>query len=120
MADATALCTILSTNTDLPFSASHATLLTNEQATRAAIVSELHALESDERIQPGDPILIYYAGYGGSFTSRNKQGRARFIVSYDCDETVEPISEQTIAESIRGVAQAKGNNIVSTFLLLRR
>lgn len=117
MADAIAFCTFLSTNADLPFSASHATLLTNEQATRTAILSELHVLESDERIQPGDSVMIYYAGYGGSSTSTTGQGKTRFILPYDCNENVAPISEQTIAECVYRLAQVKGSDVVSQIFL---
>lgn len=119
VADATALTTFLSTDSKLPFSVSHATTLTNEQATRETILSELRALVSDDRIQSGDPILVYYAGYGGSFAPKNAKCRTRFIVPYDCDETVAPISDQTIAECIRQLAHIKGNNIVSPFSFTR-
>jgi hypothetical protein len=40
--------------------------LRDSEATRAAILHEINALTTDDRIQRGDPILIFYAGHGST------------------------------------------------------
>ncbi|KZV62919.1 hypothetical protein PENSPDRAFT_758358, partial [Peniophora sp. CONT] len=39
-------------------------VLRNEQATRNAIIQELHALRLRESLLEGDPVLVYFAGHG--------------------------------------------------------
>lgn len=100
----------------------HLKYLTNQDATRKAIIRELQALHSDKRIQRGDPILIYYAGHGSSTVSpanwtraedQKENGNIQFIVPYDCDEWVAGIPDRTIAACLDRLAEAKGDNIVS-------
>ena len=40
--------------------------LRDSEATRDAIMEEIKAFSSNNEIKEGDPILIYYAGHGGS------------------------------------------------------
>ena len=40
--------------------------LRNSKATRAAIIDGIRAFSLNEEIEEGDPILIYFAGHGGS------------------------------------------------------
>lgn len=42
----------------------HLVLLTNDQATRANILTALQNLAKDRRIQKNDPVLIFFAGHG--------------------------------------------------------
>ncbi|KAI0341529.1 hypothetical protein BDW22DRAFT_1430174 [Trametopsis cervina] len=47
-------------------------LLLNSQATRERIIQELRNLACRETIEYGSPILIYYAGHGGSGIAPDK------------------------------------------------
>ena len=40
-------------------------LLLDAEVTRDEIIKRITALSNNNNIQQGDPILIYYAGYGG-------------------------------------------------------
>jgi len=51
---------------DLNVPRNQVSLITDEAASRAGIISALEAFRSDDRIRQGDPILIYYAGHGSS------------------------------------------------------
>ncbi|KAH9914990.1 uncharacterized protein B0H18DRAFT_1043597 [Fomitopsis serialis] len=43
----------------------HIRCLLDHSATRTAIIDQLLQMRDDPRIEPGDPILVYYAGHGG-------------------------------------------------------
>ncbi len=100
-------------------------LLTDKEATCSAIIDSLTNLKTDNRIQRGDPIFIYYAGHGTEIKSpenwecgRDDQ-KIQAIVPYDCDtydnsgELIGPISDCTLGTLIGNIAVEKGNNIVS-------
>jgi hypothetical protein len=95
------------------------TSLFNENATRDNIISALHHLSTDDRIQRDDPILIYYAGHGASFEcDRNLRsvtttGKIEAILPHDYSHGVKAIPDRTLGSLIRKIANAKGNNIVS-------
>lgn len=124
VADSAAVCAFFSNNQHITnYFTPHLKYLKNQDATRIAIIRELQALQSDHRIQRGDPILIYYAGHGSSTVSPDNWTRAedqrendniQFIVPYDCDEWVAGIPDRTIAACLDQLADAKGDNIVST------
>lgn len=127
VADAIAVCSFMSSYAQLQFSAFHTTVLINEQATKAAIIRELQGLKANERIQRGDPILIYFAGYGSSFASpRHRRSspsgdgrgpeKIKTFVPHDCDETVSAISERTIVASLNDLANVKSDNIVTSLI----
>jgi uncharacterized caspase-like protein len=42
----------------------HLVVLTNDQATRANILTAIQNLAEDRRIQENDPVLIFFAGHG--------------------------------------------------------
>jgi len=89
-------------------------------ATRAAIISAFRQLQSDPRIKPGDPILIYFAGHGGestSPTSLHTNSKTAFLVPHDYSTSIDHcpvhgIPYSTIGLLINRIAKTQGNNIV--------
>jgi Caspase domain len=102
---------------------SHIIVLTNEAATRQAILSNFEShLVQNPRIKKGDAIIFYYAGHGsrveapsGWFTGDNKM---ETICPYDertrnsTDELIHGIPDRTIDALFRRLASHKGDNIV--------
>jgi len=102
---------------------SHIRNLRNSQATRTAIITEFFALEANTDIKPGDPILIYYAGYGGDVISPadweagGADSRTQMLIPHDyCTKIdgceVHGIPDRTIGVLINRIAKAKHDNIV--------
>lgn len=57
--------------THLHVSSDHIKLLIDDAATRNKIIEELRDnLPNDDRIQIGDPILVYYAGHGSRLSPK--------------------------------------------------
>ncbi|CAE6381270.1 unnamed protein product [Rhizoctonia solani] len=113
---------------DLQVPADHVINLRNKEASRAAIIQSFHKLRDDSRIVKGDPILIYYAGHGGSSKQpidKWKGGRANeiqviFPYDYGVPETgpgdlINCIPDYTIAALLDELAAVKGNNITVVF-----
>jgi len=100
-------------------------LLLNEQATRQGILSQIEVLQNDNRIQYGDPILIYFAGYGGHVTmppsqDNNANRKVEAIIPHDFGnqrnaDRVGPISAPTFHTLLERLSERKGNNIVTIF-----
>lgn len=96
--------------------------LRDSDATRAAILQEINALTTDDRIQPGDPILIFYAGHGS--TAPTPKGWEtggpviQLLCSHDylCEnengQKIHGIPDRTLAVLLGRLASAKGDNIV--------
>ena len=62
--------------------------LRNSEATRAAIIDAIVAFSLNNKIKKGDPILIYYAGHGGSADTPKgwkvgSTGKIELLVPYD-------------------------------------
>ena len=102
--------------------------LRNSGATRAAIIGEIKAFSFNEKIKEGDPILIYYAGYGSSTGTpkgweAGSTGKIEFLVPYDYsslkdDDPVHGIPDRTLGALLSHLASTKGDNIVrQTFIL---
>lgn len=99
------------------------TLLTNENATRTAIVDGLQDLRLKPAINHGDAIVIYYAGHGSSAPAPmqwrstvpddRSNERMEFIVPHDCDAITVGIPDRTLAACLDLLANSKGDNIVS-------
>ncbi|THU96129.1 hypothetical protein K435DRAFT_893462, partial [Dendrothele bispora CBS 962.96] len=102
----------------------HIKILRNKDATRQAIISSIAAFATDDRIENGDAILIYYAGHGAE--ANPPQGWAaggrhlpkiQMICAYDFEPAKSEIEDgQGILDIIMGVhlsrlAKAKGNNV---------
>ena len=109
---------------------SHIRNLRDSQATRAAIISEFIALETNPDIKPGDPILIYYAGHGGEATpptgweAGGAGSRTQMLIPHDyCTEVdnrkIYGIPDRSVSALITRVAKVKGDNIVSPFTYLK-
>ncbi|KAG8848339.1 hypothetical protein FRC20_002551, partial [Serendipita sp. 405] len=109
---------------ELGIPSSHIRTLCNEEATRAAIIQQLRDLSTDDRIQLGDPIVIFYAGHGT--TSPSPPGweaggpEIQMVVPYDCLETVNdnlvyPIPDRTFGALLEKMAKNKGDNLTVIF-----
>ena len=104
--------------------------LRNSEATRAAIVAGIEAFSLIEEIKNGDPILIYYAGHGGS--AKTPKGweaggttKIELLIPYDHCSPLEDgnpkhgIPDRTLGALLSQLAFKKGDNIVrQTFKLI--
>lgn len=105
--------------------------LRNEQASRREIKKSIAALASDDRIQPGNPILIFFAGHGAQVKAPHwaagslapDQARIEMILPVDFKretnvvEDWQGISDITLAALLSDLAKAKGDNIVRIAVL---
>ncbi|CAE6387305.1 unnamed protein product [Rhizoctonia solani] len=126
IADADSVSSFLTGELGVP--SEHIINLRNEGASRAAIIQGLRKLRDDPRITHGDPILVYYAGHGGSkrearsgHTGGNmKEVQVIFPHDYGVCKTgtnqpINCIPDYTIAALLDELAEAKGNNITVVF-----
>jgi hypothetical protein len=104
--------------------------LRNSDATRAAIIDEINAFSLNDEIKMGDPILIYYAGHGGSTVTPSglvdgSTGKINFLIPYDYLGSFplevnlkHVIPNRTLGTLLSQLAIKKGDNIVrQTFIL---
>ena len=100
--------------------------LRDSEATRTAILHEINALTTDDRIQRGDPILIFYAGHGSIPTPKGRENGGPTIQlllphDYLCKnengQKVHGIPDHTLSVLLGRLASAKGDNIVRLTLL---
>ena len=106
--------------TDLQVPRNQVSLLTDEAASRAGIISALEGFRSDDRIHQGDPIFIYYAGHGSGIQSPEGwecggPGRKIQILvpqDYSPECGIYGIPDHVLGWLIHGIAEKKGNNIV--------
>ncbi|CUA71778.1 hypothetical protein RSOLAG22IIIB_09825 [Rhizoctonia solani] len=102
---------------DLKVPLDHIINLRNESATRANIFKGFRDLGDDPRIKKGDPILIYYAGHGGSHQPSRELKQAygpskiQVIFPYDykvqdpdSTELINCIPDKTIAALLNALA----------------
>jgi len=95
--------------------------LLNKSASRAAIIEAFIQLRNDERINEGDPILIYFAGHGSELPGPEggPGKRTQAIVPQDyCEEygkQVLAIPDHTIGALVAKIAEKKGDNITLIF-----
>jgi hypothetical protein len=98
--------------------------LHGKEATRSAIIAELRALKENPLINPGDSIVIFYAGHGDAGTVPDgwddSATEIQLLVPYDGDteENGVPtysIPDRSICALLEDIAQAKGDNIVRYF-----
>jgi Caspase domain len=94
----------------------------DHQATRAAILQAFRGLADDDRINNGDPILIYYAGHGATEPTPDgwhaESSVIQMIIPQNYGKGVYGIRDRTIARLIDRIAEKKGDNIVCSILLL--
>ena len=95
--------------------------LRNSDGTRAAIIDGINAFSLNDEIKKGDPILIYYAGHGGSTADASfgwvdgSTGKMSFLIPYDAKHV---IPNRTLRTLLSRLAIKKGDNIVrQTFIL---
>ncbi|KAH7337510.1 hypothetical protein B0J17DRAFT_663253 [Rhizoctonia solani] len=101
--------------------------LRDQDASREAIIQGLHKLRDDPRIKIGDPILVYFAGHGGSRRDprgrqegRTNQVQVIFPQDYGLckigsSDPVNCIPDYTISSLLNELAASKGNNITIVF-----
>ncbi|CAE6410945.1 hypothetical protein ACGC1H_006390 [Rhizoctonia solani] len=113
---------------DLKVPLDHIINLRNESATRANIIKGFRDLQEDPRIKRGDPILIYYAGHGGSHQPSKQLKQAygsskiQVIFPYDykvqvpdSTEFINCIPDKTVAALLNALSAAKGDNLTVIF-----
>lgn len=105
---------------------SHIVFLSNETATRAAILSTIqtHLIENPN-VKQDDAIIVFYAGHGSRVDAppgwASADGKIETICPYDewaqdiQGHYISGIPDRTINELFRKLASEKGNNIVRTF-----
>ena len=120
MNDACAMNSFLST---LQLPEANVRTLTDESATREAILSSFrnHLIENP-RIEKGDPIIFFFAGHGSRVEApkewETSDGKIETICPYDewtqdrDGKEISGIPSMTINELFRTLAGEKGNNIV--------
>ena len=96
--------------------------LRDSEATRAAILQEINALTTDDRIQRGDPILIFYAGHGSTAPIPKAWEcggpTIQLLLPHDylCEnekgQKVYGIPDRTLGVLLGRLSSAKGDNIV--------
>ena len=108
---------------------SQITDLRNSKATRAAIIDGIEAFSLSNEIKVGDPILIYYAGHGGSADTPKGweiggSGKIELLVPYDHSSLKggnpkHGIPDRTLGSLLSHLASKKGDNIVRQTYNLR-
>jgi len=117
---------------DLQVPSEQIQILLNKDASRSAIITGLLRLQDDPRIAPGDPILIFFAGHGSELPQKTSpvephthNEKIQVIIPQNycpgLDEEasgetkVEAIPDRTFAALLDGIANSKGDNIVSLY-----
>ncbi|KAI0030162.1 hypothetical protein K488DRAFT_54834, partial [Vararia minispora EC-137] len=97
--------------------------LRDEEATRERILLCVRAFAKDSRVNYGDPIFIYFAGYGSStyapkvWEPRGISGHVNMLLPHDFapwtndDRGAQGISMLTLTTLLCQLVQAKGDNI---------
>jgi len=96
------------------------TILLDQAASRNAIIGAFESLKVNDDIQPGDPILIFYAGHGAEIVDGDAKETRKIqsIIPQDHDgATVHPIPDRTVGGLLAEIHKVKGDNIVSGFSL---
>ena len=103
--------------------------LRDSGATRAAIMEEIKAFASNNKIKEGDPILIYYAGHGSSADTPKgwevgSTGKIELLIPYDHSSPLDDgnpkhgIPDRTFGALLSHLASKKGDNIVRQFFIV--
>ena len=99
--------------------------LRDRQATRKGIIEALEGIANNDLIWRGDPILIYYAGHGGSTEApmdwKTGSKKIQMLIPQDYSDIkgreVHGIPDHTIGALVNDVAEAKGDNIVGLLFI---
>ena len=108
--------------TDLQVPRHQITLITDEAASRAGVISALEAFCIDDRIHQGDPIFIYYAGHGSGilppedWECGGPSRRIQILVPQDCspEHGIHGVPDHVLGCLIHRISEKKGNNIVGS------
>ncbi|KAF8548558.1 hypothetical protein OG21DRAFT_1422872 [Imleria badia] len=107
---------------DLLVPGDHIRTLFDHDATRDAIIRAFKDLRNDERIENGNPIVIFYAGHGGelpspaSWTWWEPKSKIQCLLPQDYDTSrIPPIPDRAVGALIEDIAKAKGDNISVIF-----
>jgi len=108
--------------TDLQVPRNQVSIITDEAASRAGIVSALEAFRSDDRIHQGDAIFIYYAGHGSGIPppeywecgGPGKKIQILVPQDYAPERGIHGIPDHVLGWLIHRIAEKRGNNIVGT------
>ncbi|CAE6491742.1 unnamed protein product [Rhizoctonia solani] len=113
---------------DLQVPSHHIINLRNESASRANIIKGFRDLRDNPRIKRGDPILIYYAGHGGSHKPskhlKQTYGPSKIQVIFPHDYKVQPpgatepincIPDKTVGALLHDISAEKGDNLTVIF-----
>ncbi|KAI0345841.1 hypothetical protein BDW22DRAFT_918739 [Trametopsis cervina] len=102
----------------LGVSPSHITCLRDHTATRVAILTALTELATDPEIPPNNPIVVYFAGYGGTTKDPEAEnGEVECLLPYDYNSIVKDgqkahgIPSYIFLNIVERIAAAKGHNI---------
>ncbi|KAI0028619.1 caspase domain-containing protein, partial [Vararia minispora EC-137] len=102
-------------------------VLRDQQATRQAIMRSLRSFGDDERIQIGDPILVFFAGHGAqtkpppSWEAGGPNALIQMLVPYGFDpdtnedEDSQGVLDITLSVILSDIAGFKGTNITVIF-----
>ena len=103
--------------------------LRDSEATRATIMEEIKAISLNNKIKEGDPILIYFAGHGGSAATPDgwvgSTGTIELLIPHDHSSSLEDtnpkhgIPDRTLGALLSDLASKKGDNIVRQTFILR-
>ncbi|KAG8837877.1 hypothetical protein FRC18_007460 [Serendipita sp. 400] len=119
IADAKEFKSYLETSLSVP--TTQITTLYDAEATRDAIVKSIRDFKDDSRIQNGDPILIFYAGHGGTGKHPTGSTEIQILLSYDtsCEDNkgrkICGVPDRTMGVLLDELAKAKGDNITVIF-----
>ncbi|KZV93491.1 hypothetical protein EXIGLDRAFT_43125 [Exidia glandulosa HHB12029] len=102
---------------------SHIRNLRDHQATRDGIIDAFAALASNDRIQRGDAIVIYYAGHGSQtaapsgWETGGRDARVEMLIPHNFlpattpDQKQQGILDITLSTLLTKLAEQKGDNI---------
>ncbi|KAF7294738.1 hypothetical protein MIND_01011200 [Mycena indigotica] len=95
---------------ELRFPGAQIRSLKNQEATRKGILDSFTAhLVENENISMGDPILVYFAGYGQRLEGEEREVDA--LIPYDYAPDIPPIFDATIHGLLHVLVQTKGLNV---------
>lgn len=103
---------------DLQVSEEQITCLLGAQALRSSIIQAFQDLATNENINNGDPIVIYFAGHGTEISYMDGSTFQAIIPHDYCEGSIYVIPDHVLGRLIEEIAKVKGNNIVSVGLAL--
>ncbi|KAK0491502.1 hypothetical protein IW261DRAFT_93138 [Armillaria novae-zelandiae] len=85
--------------------------------TRANIIYTLYSLVSNKAVEPGDNIVVYFAGHGSCYPLPDQQGPMQCLCPVDRDstdaagKTVHDISDRELNVILSEIGRSKGDRI---------